>query len=63
MVFELVWQAIWYAVPLALRAVGSKATVAGALTMLRGRVLSEYVALDAEGAKALADYKALFPEM
>ncbi len=62
-VFELVCQAIWLAVPLVLRAVGSKATVAGALTMLRGRALSAYVALDAEGAKALADYKELFPEI
>ena len=43
--------------PLVLRAVGSKATVAGALAMLRGRVLS----VDAEGAKAIAEYKALFP--
>jgi hypothetical protein len=56
-VLELVWQAVGYAVPLALAAVGSKATVAGALAMLRGRALSA----DAEGAKALAEYKALFP--
>jgi hypothetical protein len=62
-VLELVCQAIWYAVPLVLRAVGSKATVAGALAVLRGRALSAYVALDAEGAKALADYKALLSEI
>jgi hypothetical protein len=61
-VLELVCQAIWYAVPLVLRAVGSKATVAGALAVLRGRSTA-YVALDAEGAKALADYKALLSEI